>query len=196
MTQPKRPWRLRPARLSDLDALETFIAAYTADGTLLPRTRENLVKHLREFRVAVADGQLIGCGALQIWDESLAEIRSVVVAPGWRGQGVGRHIVQALLTDARRLQLHRLGLLTRRPDFFGALGFTVVDKAVFPQKVWNDCRHCPRQDACDEIAMERVLAAHKPAADALVVYPAWVIEPGAVVVDAGESSLATTRKAK
>ncbi len=151
--------QIRAARLSDLDALEEFISAYTSDGTLLPRTRANLVQHLRDFRVALASKRLVGCGALQLVDATLAEIRSVAVDPTWRGQGVGHRIVEALVADAKRLGLPRVFCLTRRLDFFARQGFVEVPKERFPHKVWNDCRLCPRQHCCDETAMERPLSA-------------------------------------
>lgn len=36
-------------------------------------------------------------------------------------------------------------------------GFTVVEKDIFPEKVWTDCIHCPKQHACDEIAVLKIL---------------------------------------
>jgi N-acetylglutamate synthase-like GNAT family acetyltransferase len=151
--------RIRAARVEDLEALERFIAGYTHDGTLLPRTRANLVQHLRDFRVARDGPRLAGCGALQLVDASLAEIRSVALDPAYRGHGLGRRIVTALVADAGRLRVPRLFCLTRRADFFARQGFIEVPKERFPHKVWNDCRLCPRQHSCDEVAMERPLTA-------------------------------------
>ncbi len=149
------PASIRAARPRDVSWLERFISAYTADGTLLPRTRANLILHLRDFHVAAAGESLVGCGALQIVDPELAEVRSVAVDPSWRGLGIGSGLLRALLADARRLGLPRVFCLTRRPEFFGLHGFKEVSKDRFPAKVWGDCLHCPRRFACDEIAMER-----------------------------------------
>jgi len=150
--------RVRPARVGDLAALEGFIAAYTGDGTLLARSRSNLVHYLRDFRLAVdGTGGLIGSGALQLVNETLAEIRSLAVDPAWRDAGVGSRIVRALLGDARRLGVERVFCLTRRTGFFARHGFAVVPMERYPDKIWNDCRLCPRRDACDEIAMELTL---------------------------------------
>ena len=104
------------------------------------------------------EGRLIGCGALQLVNDRLAEIRSVAVDPAWRGSGIGSRIVRHLLRDAARLGVARVFCLTRRLSFFGRLGFVAVPMERFPEKVWNDCRFCPRQDACDETAMELVLS--------------------------------------
>jgi amino-acid N-acetyltransferase len=149
---------IRPARPEDIAWIEQFIASYTQDGTLLPRPRANLIQHLRDFQVALAGQERIGCGALQIVETGLAEIRSVAVDPAWRGRSVGSGILRALLEDARELGLPRVFCLTRRPDFFGRHGFREVSKDRFPAKIWGDCLSCPRRFACDEIAMERSLS--------------------------------------
>src|SRR6185436_870012 len=115
--------RVRAARLRDVPALEAFIARFTSDGTLLPRTRANLVQHIRDFRVVCDAGELVGCGALQLVDSTLAEIRSIAVHPRWRGAGLGGQIVAALLRDAHRLGAERVFCLTRRESFFERLGF-------------------------------------------------------------------------
>jgi amino-acid N-acetyltransferase len=152
------PLRIAAVRASDIPALEAFIAAYTGDGTLLPRTRANLRTHRRDFRLAWVGTRLVGCGALQVTGKSLAEVRSVAVDPKWRGRGIGGTIVDKLLRDARRLGLDTVFCLTRRVEFFAGHGFAVVPKERFPHKVWNDCRLCPRQLCCDETAMERAVA--------------------------------------
>jgi len=149
---------VRPATLQDVGALESFIAAYTSDGTLLPRTRANLLHHVRDFRVAFDGDLLVGCGALQVVSTRLAEVRSVAVHPEWRGGGIGSRIVEELLRDAHDLGLGRVFCLTRRQSFFARLGFVTIPKESFPHKIWNDCRLCPRQACCDEIAMERLPA--------------------------------------
>jgi amino-acid N-acetyltransferase len=158
--------RLRAARVADIPDLARFIAAYTGDGTLLARPRANLLHYLRDFRlVTAAGGRLIGCGALQLVSEDLAEIRSLAVDPAWRSAGLGGRLLGALLVDARRLGIARVFCLTRRTDFFARHGFAVTPLARYPDKIWNDCRLCARRDACDEVAMELVLP-RSPAAAA------------------------------
>ena len=150
---------IRPATAGDLIRLERFIAAYTPDGTLLARTRADLSRHLADFLVAAHRGALVGCGALQRVEPALGEIRTVAVDPEWRGLGVGGMLVEGLAQEARLRGMSRVFCLTRRVEFFRRHGFEVVEKDRFPQKVWNDCRHCPRLAWCDETAMERALTA-------------------------------------
>lgn len=151
---PEEAAELRAATPADIPALEHFIAAYTGDGTLLPRTRANLLGHLGDFVLAVAGGELLGCGALQRVDTGLAEVRTVAVRPEYRGNGIGGRIVDALVERARQEGLHAVFCLTRRVPFFAHHGFRVTATEKFPQKIWNDCLLCPRRECCDETAME------------------------------------------
>lgn len=145
----------RAARPGDISWIEGFIASFTGDGTLLPRPRANLIQHVRDFQVAVVHNDLVGCGALQIVESGLGEIRSIAVDPEWRSRGIGSAILTALLDGARDMKLPRVFCLTRRPNFFAMHGFREVSKESFPAKIWGDCLICPRRSACDEIAMER-----------------------------------------
>ena len=47
--------------------------------------------------------------------------------------------------------------LTYEKDFFAKLGFSVVDRQELPLKVWSECVRCAKNQACDEIAMIRVI---------------------------------------
>jgi len=47
--------------------------------------------------------------------------------------------------------------LTYEQAFFEKLGFGVVDRQQLPLKVWSECIRCPKNQACDEIAMTLVL---------------------------------------
>jgi len=152
---------LRSACPTDVPALERFIAAYTGDGTLLPRTHTNLLAHLGDFLVAVQGDEIVGCGALQVVNDNLGEIRSLAVRPESRGEGLGGAIVAALAARARSRGMHRVFCLTRKVEFFAHQGFEVVSKDLFPHKIWSDCRLCPRQLSCDEVAMQRVLRLHR-----------------------------------
>ena len=99
------------------------------------------------------DGATVGCGALSIIWENMAEVRSLAVAAHARRKGCGRLIVEACIAEARELDIHRLFALTYQLPFFNALGFSLVEKEVLPQKVWVDCVNCPKFPDCDETAV-------------------------------------------
>jgi N-acetylglutamate synthase-like GNAT family acetyltransferase len=63
-------------------------------------------------------------------------LRSIVVAPGRRGSGLGRQVLAGLLDEARREGATAAWLLTTSAmDFFARNGFAVVDRASAPAAV-------------------------------------------------------------
>lgn len=145
--------RLRKARVQDISAIHCLIAVYSRDGTLLPRSLDDIQTHRGQFIVAEAEGRLLGCGALHSYPNGLVEIRSIAVAPDCQHCGVGTRLVRRLLQEAQRGDAKRVFLFTRSPDFFTCMGFSVVHADSLPEKIWKDCRLCPRRLCCDEIPM-------------------------------------------
>src|SRR3954453_23110780 len=151
----RRSMRTRKAILPDAGHIYELISAYSGDGTLLPRTLPEICENVRDFVVLEDEGSIIGCGALHLYGTHLAEIRSITVAPPAQGKGGGGRLVKALLSEARRQQVHCICLFTRKPDFFAAQGFLVVQREDLPDKIYKDCHACPRFNCCDEVAMIR-----------------------------------------
>ena len=145
----------RDAVLADAQAIHDLIAAYSGDGTLLPRRLAEICENIRDFVVAEDAGQIIGCGALHLYGPHLAEVRSIAVYPHHRGTGAGRQVVEALLREAERHRVSCVCLFTRIPEFFSRLGFSVAPREHLPDKVYKDCCNCPRLDSCDEVPMVR-----------------------------------------
>lgn len=159
---PERPSRIevRPARISDMRAVEPLISRFANDNVMLPKSFDQLARSFREFVVATDEaGMVIGCGALRVYNEELAEVCSLAVAEEYQGMGIGGMLVERLMENARELSVEQVFALTLRPAFFGHLGFEVTPKENFPLKVWADCRSCPKLHACDEIAVARKVAA-------------------------------------
>jgi len=145
--------RCRKATPADVPALHAMISHYAEKGIMLPRSMEAIERGLHEFAVAEADGRLAGCGALSRLSDDLAEIRSLGVLEPHKGKGIGRALVGFLTEEARRLGITKVMALTYEVPFFEKNGFSIVPKAVFPQKVWRDCIHCRKRYSCDEIAV-------------------------------------------
>jgi amino-acid N-acetyltransferase len=155
---PRPETTLRPATLADVAEMEKLMAPFVATGDLLPRSNYDLCRHIKEYVVAVArDGAIVGTGSLKVYSTSLAEIAGLAVRDDQQGRGVGKALVEALVLDARALGLTEVFGLTRKPLFFVRLGFRVEEKEQFPLKVWADCARCPRQHACDEVAVALTL---------------------------------------
>ena len=145
----------RNATLPDAFAIEQLIQVHVADGTLLPRSLAEICENIRDFVVVENHGEIVGCGALHLYGMHLAEIRSITVTSNSKGKGAGRVLIDALLKEAQKQSVTCVCLFTRIPDFFARMGFQGVAKEKLPDKVLKDCVRCPRQNACDEIAMYR-----------------------------------------
>jgi len=134
------------------------MAPFVATGDLLPRSNYDLCRHIKEYLVAQApDGAIVASAGLKIYSTELAEVGGLAVRDDQQGQGLGRALVETLLNDARALGLNQVFGLTRKPLFFLRLGFRMAEKEEFPLKVWADCARCPRQHACDEVAVALTL---------------------------------------
>jgi len=146
---------LRKARIEDVKTIHALLMECARGELLLPRSFTQLYAHLRDFYVlSPSEGKdVLGCCALSICWEGLAEIRSLVVHSSIQRMGFGKKLVEACLSEAVTLGVYRVFTLTYQREFFAKLGFLEVNKESLPQKVWGDCIHCPKFPECDEIAM-------------------------------------------
>lgn len=144
---------LRKARVLDVKPIHSMLMAQARNGLLLPRPLGDLYRHVREFYIIEREDRVVGCCALAIIWENVAEVRSLVVDENLRGQRWGVRLVEACLSEALTLGLDQVFTLTYQDGFFSKLGFSVVAKETLPNKMWADCIHCPKFPDCDEIAM-------------------------------------------
>jgi amino-acid N-acetyltransferase len=147
---------IRKARLADVTEMNRIIKHYADLQLMLPKTQLQLYENLRDYSVAVdasAPNQTLGCGALHIYWENLAEVRAVAIAPGLNGKGIGTTLVEQLLDEARELEIEQVFVFTYEPKFFGRFGFIQVEHSAMPLKVYNECFVCPKFNKCDELAM-------------------------------------------
>src|ERR1700747_1096862 len=100
--QPRQSMRTREAVLPDAEQIHALIAAYSGDGTLLPRSLAEICENVRDFIVLEQNDRIIGCGALHLYGVHLAEIRSITVDPASQSSGGGRRLVKALLMHAEK----------------------------------------------------------------------------------------------
>jgi amino-acid N-acetyltransferase len=147
---------VRKARLADVNAMYRIINYYADRQRMLPKTQLQLYENLRDYSVAVdpsSPDRLLGCGALHIYWEDLAEIRAIAVAPEISRKGIGTALVDRLLDEALELEIEQVFLFTYEPGFFSRFGFIEVEHSTMPLKVYNECFHCPKFNKCDELAM-------------------------------------------
>ena len=147
--------KLRRAYPRDAEEIREIVNTYASKGLMLPRSLSSIYESIRDFRVIAGGDRIMGCAALHVCWEDIAEIRSLVVAEEIRGRGWGRALVDDCLKEARGLRLPRVFTLTYTPEFFQRLGFTGIEKESLPQKIWKDCIHCPHFPDCKEVALIR-----------------------------------------
>jgi amino-acid N-acetyltransferase len=148
---------VRPAAITDVPQIHDLLDQYARMGNVLPRPFNELYRHLRDFFVVELNEQIVGCAALEIFTESLGEVRSLVVAPDHARHGLGRMLVERILDEAKTIGLKRIMALTYVPGFFHKLGFKTVSKNTLPEKVWGICVKCYKFNNCDEEAVLKEL---------------------------------------
>jgi amino-acid N-acetyltransferase len=129
---------IRAARTQDIPGIRALIDTYTLGGRLLNKETVMLYEDVQEFTVAIENGAVVGCGALHVLWEDLAEVRTVAVRETLKGQGVGHEILEAIIGRARLIGVSRIFCLTFETAFFGRHGFeeihgTPVDPDVYAE---------------------------------------------------------------
>jgi amino-acid N-acetyltransferase len=147
---------IRRARTSDVRGIRRLIDMYSADRRLLSKATVLLYEDVPEFWVADRDGTVVGCGAVHIMWEDLAEIRTVAVDPDCRGLGVGRRLVLSLIDAARELGVRRVFVLTFETSFFGSLGFTRIDGTPVRPDVYEQLLRSYDEGVAEFLDLERV----------------------------------------
>ncbi|GDY32847.1 amino-acid N-acetyltransferase [Gandjariella thermophila] len=130
---------VRRARTGDVRAMKALVDQY-AGKVLLEKALVTLYEDVQEFWVAEDGGEVVGCGALHVLWEDLAEIRTVAVAPHALGRGIGHAIVDRLIEVAGDLGLSRIFVLTFETEFFARHGFVAINGTPVPPEVYDEMR--------------------------------------------------------
>lgn len=148
---------IRKAEIKDIKNIQKLINAFAKQDIMLARSLNELYENLRDFWVKEESGRIIGCAALHIsWDD-LAEIKSLAVAKNRQGKGVGKNLVLSCLAEAKDLGAKRVFVLTYKPVFFKQFGFKRVKNSQLPHKVWAECINCCKFPNCQEVALLKTL---------------------------------------
>jgi amino-acid N-acetyltransferase len=149
---------IRRARTADVRGIRELIDTYSSGRRLLSKATVTLYEDVQEFWVAVrpGDGSVVGCGALHVMWEDLAEIRTVAVHPDCRGLKIGQRIVAELLATAREVGIGRIFVLTFESGFFGSFGFVEIDGAPVPQPVYEQLLRSYDEGVAEFLGLERV----------------------------------------
>ena len=143
------------AKLSDIPAMQAMVVSEVKDGIILNRSEDEVATNIRSYVLAKNNGILVGYTALHIHSSRLAEIRSLIVDQEYRGQNIGKMMMEFMLNEARALEVKEdVLVLTYLPVFFEKLGFNEINKELIPEhKIWADCIKCIHFPVCNEVAL-------------------------------------------
>jgi amino-acid N-acetyltransferase len=147
---------VRRARTYDVPGIRALVDGYTADRRLLAKAMVTLYEDVQEFFVAVDGDRVVGCGALHVLWEDLAEVRTVAVAADAQGRGIGSALLRRLIENGRELGVRRLFCLTFETGFFGRHGFVPVDDALVDTDVRAELLQSPDEGVAEFLDLARV----------------------------------------
>ncbi len=134
---------LRPARPADVRAIAELVRPYAERRVLVAKDLISYFEDIQEFVVAEevpggieVDGgetlspaapRIVGCGALHVMWDDIAEVRTLAVHPDALGTGLGSALLRELITQARQMGLKRVFCLTFEEPFFCSHGFEPIE---------------------------------------------------------------------
>ena len=146
------------AKLSDIPRMQELVRPEIESGVILERSNDEIATNIRSYTLAFVGEELVGFLALHIHTIELAEIRSLIIKDGFRGQKIGENLVNYALKEGRFLGLKRVLSLTYKKSFFERIGFVEIPKESLPEhKIWADCIKCKYFPICNEVSLIKEL---------------------------------------
>jgi amino-acid N-acetyltransferase len=128
---------IRPAKTSDVKKIRAIVDTYAVERKLLSKETVTLFESVQEFVVAEVDGEVVGCGALHVLWEDIAEVRTVAVVEQMHGKGVGHLILENVLARAKEVGVKKVFCLTFETKFFGSHGFNEIQGAPVDPEIYT-----------------------------------------------------------
>lgn len=150
------PVMVRPARTQDVPAVRRLVDQYAPDRRLLSKATVTLYEDVQEFVIAEVDGRAVGCGALHVIWEDLAEIRTLAVDPDHLRRGIGGRMLSLLVERGRLLGVSRIFCLTFETQFFGHYGFERMPDAGVSADVFAELLRSEDEGVAEFLDLERV----------------------------------------
>ncbi|MEA3290500.1 MAG: N-acetyltransferase [Campylobacterota bacterium] len=140
--------------VSYIPFMQELVEEDVKNGNILERSSNEMATTIRSYVVAKKADQIIGFAALHIHTIDLAEIRSLIVHKDYRGQSVGKKLIDFTIQEGKDLKLKKLLVLTYKQKLFESLGFEEISKESIPEtKIWADCIKCKHFPICDEVSL-------------------------------------------
>jgi amino-acid N-acetyltransferase len=148
---------IKKANIRDVKQIKELINSFAKQDLMLPRSLNELYENLRDFWVFYQDKKIVGCCALHIsWDD-LAEIKSLAVKKNMQKKGIGSQLITTCINEARQLGVKKIFVLTYKPEYFRKAGFRRIKHSNLPHKIWAECINCHKFPNCQEIALVKQL---------------------------------------
>ena len=148
---------VRRARTADVRQIRRLVERYAAQRILLSKEMVTLYEDVQEFWVAEEPaGSIVGCGALHVMWEDLAEIRTLATDPDWVGRGIGHAVLSTLLEVGRALGISRVFCLTFEVEFFKLHGFEIVEGSVVTSDVYAELLRSDDEGVAEFLDLDRV----------------------------------------
>ena len=148
---------VRAAKTSDVSQIREILEPWAARGIMLGKEQVELFESVQEFVVAESQsGEILGCGALHVMWEDLAEVRTLVVRPEAKGTGIGHAILEKLLERAQQLGIRRVFCLTFEVKFFASHGFSEISNQPIDQEIFAEMIRSTDQGIAEFLDLESV----------------------------------------
>lgn len=147
---------IRRARTPDVRAIRAIVHPMTENRRIVAKDAVTYYESVHEFRVAEVDEVVVGCGALHVMWEDLAEVRTLAVLPDHHGHGAGSALLRALLDDARDMGVRRVFCLTFETGFFAHHEFEVIEGQAVEPPVYAELLRSYDEGVAEFLDLERV----------------------------------------
>jgi amino-acid N-acetyltransferase len=147
---------IRRATIKDVKEIAGLTAHFARKQVMLNRKEEDIVQNLRDYFVVVKPKgkSIIVCVALHIYTNRYSEIKALAVYEEYQKFGLGRRLVKRCIKEAKDLGVPKVFALTYVENFFKRLRFIPSNRNHLPQKIWEECSVCSKQNNCTEICLE------------------------------------------
>jgi len=119
---------VRSATPEDVPAIERLLTSSS-----LPT--DGVAEAVCDFLIAAAGDDVVGVVGME-YCGSFGLLRSTAVAPGWRGKGIARKLVERIIAEAELRGVHALYLLTTTAEaYFPSFGFSKTTRDAVPSEI-------------------------------------------------------------